>query len=52
MQTVSDRFGLVFQNLEAEPLYAEFLKSPEYQAWLAKQPAASQSPPAQDTPSP
>jgi hypothetical protein len=53
MQTLTDRFGMVFGNLEAEPLYAEFVKSPEYQAWLAKQPAQSEATPADgEAPSP
>jgi hypothetical protein len=43
LSQLSTRFSMKFDNLETEPLYAEFIKSPEYAEWKKTQVAAEKS---------
>ncbi|MGD9720930.1 MAG: hypothetical protein AB7O59_23555 [Pirellulales bacterium] len=41
---VTEKFALAFENLGNEPIYAEFIKSPQYEAWRNRQPANIDAP--------
>ena len=37
LDTIAERFPIVFNDLDELPDYAEFVKSPEYREWKARQ---------------
>ena len=40
LNKVADEFGIEIQDLTAIPEYAEFVKSPQYEAWMKSRAAA------------
>jgi tetratricopeptide (TPR) repeat protein len=45
LDALAARFGMTFENLETEPVYAEFVKSPEYAEWKKAQVVAEEAAP-------